>query len=201
MWFIYFLSWIALFIQIAIVTLSIAAGLYYLAELVEENTVFTSKIILYLIIFTTGVHIGVLVLEDFPFYVSVLGLLANAFYFMVLQNFPYFNLTSPSFIGSVVMMFGQHYVTFSHFSNVWYPFSEVMAYFTICLWLVPFAFFVSLSANEYVLPTVSSDRPSLSSDSDPVSIYFKNKGKKYGLLSFFKYAQDSVLPQRIKKQF
>ena len=31
-----------------------------------------------------------------------------------------------------------------------------MAYFTICLWLVPFAFFVSLSANENVLPTMNT---------------------------------------------
>ena len=30
---------------------------------------------------------------------------------------------------------------------------QVLAYFTVCLWLVPFAFFVSLSANENVLPT------------------------------------------------
>ena len=33
---------------------------------------------------------------------------------------------------------------------------QVMAYFTICLWLVPFSFFVSLSANENVLPTMST---------------------------------------------
>ena len=36
-----------------------------------------------------------------------------------------------------------------------------MAYFTLCLWLVPFAFFVSLSANENVLPTTSERRPLL----------------------------------------
>jgi hypothetical protein len=37
-----------------------------------------------------------------------------------------------------------------------------MAYFTLCLWTVPFAFFVSLSANENVLPTMSETRPLLS---------------------------------------
>ena len=36
-----------------------------------------------------------------------------------------------------------------------------MAYFTMCLWLVPFAFFVSLSANENVLPMTSERRPLL----------------------------------------
>ena len=38
---------------------------------------------------------------------------------------------------------------------------QVMAYFTLCLWLVPFAFFVSLSANENVLPTTSERMPIL----------------------------------------
>ena len=36
---------------------------------------------------------------------------------------------------------------------------QVLAYFTICLWVVPFAFFVSLSANENVLPTVGDVQP------------------------------------------
>ncbi len=39
-----------------------------------------------------------------------------------------------------------------------------MAYFTLCLWLVPFAFFVSLSANENVLPTTAERRPLLSGE-------------------------------------
>lgn len=30
---------------------------------------------------------------------------------------------------------------------------KVLAYFTICLWVIPFAFFVSLSAGENVLPS------------------------------------------------
>lgn len=31
--------------------------------------------------------------------------------------------------------------------------AQVLAYFTFCLWLIPFAFFVSLSAGENVLPS------------------------------------------------
>lgn len=33
---------------------------------------------------------------------------------------------------------------------------QILAYFTFCLWLVPFAFFLSLSANDNVLPTLGS---------------------------------------------
>ena len=44
MWFLYLLSWISTVLQICFVTLAIAAGLYYLAELVEEYTVMTAKV-------------------------------------------------------------------------------------------------------------------------------------------------------------
>ncbi|KAK3597778.1 hypothetical protein CHS0354_006136 [Potamilus streckersoni] len=202
MWYLYLLSWIALAIQICVITLAIAAGLYYLAELVEEYTVYTSKVIRCLLIFTTLVYIGLFLFEDIPLSMIIVGLLGNVTYFGVLRDFPYFYISSPAFVGSVVLLLLNHYFTFSYFSEVWHPFSEVMAYFTLCLWIVPFTFFVSLSANENVLPTVT-DRapPGMDEDQDIVSNYFKRKGKKYGLLSFFKYAQESVLPQRVKKHF
>ena len=38
---------------------------------------------------------------------------------------------------------------------------QVLAYFTVLLWLVPFAFFVSLSINEYTLPTMKTTQPSM----------------------------------------
>ena len=44
MWFLYLLSWVSTVLQICFVTLTIAAGLYYLAELVEEYTVMTAKV-------------------------------------------------------------------------------------------------------------------------------------------------------------
>lgn len=44
MWFLYLLSWVSTVLQICFVTLAIAAGLYYLAELVEEYTVMTGKV-------------------------------------------------------------------------------------------------------------------------------------------------------------
>ncbi|KAL8616559.1 hypothetical protein ACOMHN_036591 [Nucella lapillus] len=200
MWFLYLLSWIALIIQVCIVTLSIAAGLYYLAELVEEYTVMTGKIIRYLIIATTGVYVLIFLCEDFPLLMVGAGLVSCGAHLAVLHTFPFFDLASPAFIASVVLLVLDHYLAFSHFSDVWYPFAEVLAYFTICLWLVPFAFFVSLSANENTLPTTTAP-PRPLDDTDVVSSYFSRKAKKYGLLSFFRNVQDTVLPQRMKKSY
>ena len=69
-----------------------------------------------------------------------------------------------------------------------------MAYFTVCMWLVPFSFFVSLSANENVLPTLSESRPLLSGENDVVSNYFSKKQKGYGLLSAFNSVKDTLTP-------
>lgn len=35
-------------------------------------------------------------------------------------------------------------------------FSEIASYFGLCVWLIPFALFVSLSASDNVLPTIGS---------------------------------------------
>lgn len=63
--------------------------------------------------------------------------------------------------------------------------------------MVPFALFVSLSANDNVLPTTVND-PHMGQD--VVSNYF-SRGKKQGLLSLFNYVKDSIMPGRNKKSF
>ncbi|XP_046385617.1 protein TEX261 isoform X1 [Ischnura elegans] len=200
MWFLYLLSWIAALVQISFVTVAVASALYYLAELVEEYTVMTKKVIWWMVVGTLLIYLGFFLFEDFPRSFIICGLISQIAHLCILKTFPFFVLTSPAFIIGVVMLFVNHYLAFQYFSSVYYSFGEVMAYFTLCLWLVPFALFVSLSANENVLPTLSETRPLLD-DNDVVSNYFLRHGKKYGLLSFFNYAKDSILPHRSKKAF
>jgi len=50
-------------------------------------------------------------------------------------------------------------------------FTEIASYFGLCVWLVPFALFVSLSASDNVLPTMGSEDPS-----------GKDKQKRQGLV-------------------
>jgi hypothetical protein len=40
-------------------------------------------------------------------------------------------------------------------------FTEIASYFGLCVWLIPFALFVSLSANDNVLPTMGMSEPSV----------------------------------------
>jgi len=196
MWFLYMLSWVATVLQICFVTLAIAAGLYYLAELVEEYTVMTAKVIRWMIILVLLTYGGLFLFEDIPPIMLVCGMLAQVSHLALLSSFPFFVISSPSFVLAVIMVIVNHYLAFQHFGNHYYPFSEVMAYFSICMWLVPFTFFVSLSANENVLPTVTERRPLLSEDNDVVSNYFSKKEKKYGLLSVFNSIKDTVTPSK-----
>lgn len=53
-------------------------------------------------------------------------------------------------------------------------FTEIASYFGICVWLVPFALFVSLSAGDNVLPTMGSEEPT--TPSAPQVPKFKRQG-------------------------
>lgn len=119
------------------------------------------------------------------------GILAHLTHLLILNSFPVVVLSSPQFLLAIVMLVVNHYLAFSYFGSVYHPFSEVsyqyycthacflfkllvtyyslyyffkqvIGYFTLCLWLVPFALFVSLSANENVLPTHAETTPLLS---------------------------------------
>ena len=76
-----------------------------------------------------------------------------------------------------VLVLVNHYLWFRHFSHhqqrayqnmsSYYDapsgvptFTEIASYFGLCVWLVPFSLFVSLSASDNVLPTIGSEEPS-----------------------------------------
>ncbi|CAD5121947.1 DgyrCDS10408 [Dimorphilus gyrociliatus] len=201
MWLLYLLSWVSLFIQICFFTLSIACGLYYLAELVEEYCVISGKIIKYTLIIVTGIQLLFLLTEDLPMPLIICGIACNACYGLLLKTFPVFDLTSVPFVASVLLLLLHHYLAFTHFSKVWYEFSHVLAYFTVCLWIVPFALLVSLSANDNVLPITVSQPNETNQGDDIVSSIFRKRGKRMGLLNFLRNAQESILPQKVKKSF
>ncbi|XP_077289110.1 protein TEX261 isoform X1 [Arctopsyche grandis] len=200
MWFLYIMSLAATLLQIAFVTVSIAAGLYYMAELVEEYTVVAKKCITWMVIISSSLYCGLAFVEDLPWFMITFGLLAQSCHAFILRGFPYVIPLSPAFIVAVMLLIVNHYLAFQYFGNTYFPFSEVLSYFTLCLWMVPFALFVSLSANDNVLPMTNESKPLLG-DNDVLVNYFSRKDKKYGLLSLFSYIKDFVFPNHGKKAF
>ncbi|XP_026314405.1 protein TEX261 [Hyposmocoma kahamanoa] len=200
MLFLYLLSFLSMVVQAIFITLAIAAGLYYLAELVEEYTVIAKSIISWTVIATSLIHVGLIIFDDLPLHLNVLGLVQQCLHGVMLREFPVVRVASMTFVTACLNLILHHYCAFKYFGQVYYSFSEVLAYFTICLWVVPFALFVSLSANDYVLPTTGERQP-LIGDNNVLTDYLSRKSKRYSLLSFFSFAKESILPQRNKKAF
>lgn len=174
-----------------------ASGLYYLSELVEEHTVLARRVLYRLIYGIIGVQALLLVFDRFPFSLCLLSIVSHMVYASNLRRFPIVKLSDPLFILSCLLVFLNHWLWFNYFSQPprqlsshtsWRQpyqsqfdfdydipsFTEVASYFGLCIWLVPFALFVSLSAGENVLPSMGSeyatgDRLSISDGGKPKS--------------------------------
>ena len=203
MWFMYGLSWVSFILIAILLTISVAAGMYYVAELIEEYTTVAKRIIRLLLIIVTSLNILLILFEsDFTWTLCLIGLISNVIYFFILSDFPVIGFLSPTFLFSMVLLVIHHYFAFSFFNYHYYPFPEILAYFTIFVWIIPFCFVLSLSANDYVLPQYSEPQRAdtmSNNGSDLVSNYFKKRAKKIGLLAFMRSVQDTVLPTRNKK--
>ncbi|KAI9693749.1 MAG: erv26 super protein [Bathelium mastoideum] len=183
MWILPLLGYLGVILGFAFLTLAIASGLYYLSELVEEHTVIAKKVLTYLIYSVVSVQILLVVVDRFPFGLTAVGVASHGVYSLNLRRFPIVKLTDPTFILSCVLVLLNHYLWFRHFSSPPSPpssrysspsstsysnsiygpdelpptFTDVASYFGLCVWLVPFALFVSLSAGENVLPSMGSE--------------------------------------------
>lgn len=143
----YIISIIAIVIQICCLTVSVgkkksmkekinvyfsdfsitftAAGLYYVAELVEEYTVTAKKVITIIVLFVTTVYLLFMFLDNLPWSLVICGILAQALHAIILTDFPYVKFMSVQFIGAVLMLFVNHYLAFSFFTQYYYNFTEV----------------------------------------------------------------------------
>ncbi|EFQ85416.1 hypothetical protein PTNB73_03236 [Pyrenophora teres f. teres] len=172
MWILPLLGYVGIVLGFAFLTLAIASGLYYLSELVEEHTVFAKKLLYRLIYGVVAIQILLLFVDKFPIGLSALSVVSHGIYAQNLRRFPVVKLTDPLFLLSCALVIANHYLWFRHFSAPpphsynSYPYSrdfniptftEIAAFFGLCVWLVPFALFVSLSAGENVLPSMGSE--------------------------------------------
>ncbi|PHH70479.1 hypothetical protein CDD80_5994 [Ophiocordyceps camponoti-rufipedis] len=172
MWILPLVGYAGTIVGFCFLTLAIASGLYYLSELVEEHTVIAKRLLTRLIYSIVGLQIVLWLVDGFPFWATVLGIFAHVVYLANLRRFPFVQVTSPVFALAVVLVFLDHWVWFRHFSHgqtrahqrsSYYDdvdaptFTMIASYFGLCVWLVPFALFVSLSAADNVLPTMGSE--------------------------------------------
>lgn len=53
------------------------------------------------------------------------------------------------------MFIVDHIVWFQYFTSDFFPFGQVLGFFVICVWLVPFAIFIGLTNDDTDLPYTS----------------------------------------------
>lgn len=167
--FLQLLSYIGSVVGFLFLVLSIALGLYYVSELVEEHTEPTKRFLKKLIYAIMATLVLLYLFDSFPFKLTAFLVASYFVYLQNLEKFPYVQLTSPIFLASCVLVIANHFLWFDHFHNPTIPsleqrllptyeppriplFTEVCSFFGLCVWFVPFALFVSLSAHDNLLP-------------------------------------------------
>ncbi|KAJ7752731.1 transmembrane adaptor Erv26-domain-containing protein [Mycena maculata] len=170
----FYLSYGAVVVAFAFVTLSLASGLLYVSELIEEHSRLAKSIGQRGIYAIIVLH-GVLYLSD-SLPLSHIAFSA-ACHIVYLQNFshtwPLISLASPSFIGSCILVIADHFLWFFHFARISQDarhsrsfrgappqkgvpgFAEIATFFGICVWAAPLFLFLSLSANDNALPVTT----------------------------------------------
>lgn len=90
----------AFFINSRLIGMIVAAGLYYLSELVEEHSRFTKRLLEKLILGIVVIHILLLLFDHFPFWLTVFSIATQFVYYQNLKQFPFIQLSSSTFIAS-----------------------------------------------------------------------------------------------------
>ena len=126
-----------------------------------------------------------MILHGLFYFTDHLPLLQTLFsiicHLVYLQNFsntwPLISLTSITFLASCVLVIADHFTWFFYFTKVTnnvqhlrtyrgvvaetHSFTEIASFFGICVWFIPLYLFLSLSANDNALPTITGKRLSL----------------------------------------
>ncbi|GAA99870.1 uncharacterized protein L969DRAFT_69354 [Mixia osmundae IAM 14324] len=191
-------SYVGTAFALVFVTLSLASGLLYVSEYIEENSKLAKIWGQRLVFGVIGAHLLFCVFDKLPLHLTVLGILCQVVYLQNIgRNWPVIPVTSAKFLLSVILVFVDHFAWFFYFQdrareiqrqvvphgrrNHWkaphltprlepMTFKDVATFFGICVWLVPFFIFLSLSANENVLPqdfALKSPAPGSTAENGP----------------------------------
>ncbi|KAK7061876.1 DUF396-domain-containing protein [Favolaschia claudopus] len=172
----FYLSYGAVIIAFAFVVLSLASGLLYISELIEEHARLAKTV------GQRGIY-AIIALHAILYFSDSLPLTHVAFsifcHIVYLHNFastwPIISLTSISFIASCLLVISDHFLWFFHFARISQDarhnrahafrgapppkgtpgFTEIATFFGICVWAAPLFLFLSLSANDNALPVTA----------------------------------------------
>ncbi|KAL5487726.1 SVP26 [Sanghuangporus weigelae] len=174
------LSYVGIVAAAAFVILSLASGLLWISELIEEHSRAAKAVGTRAVYAIILLHILLYFTDSLPVLHTLFSITAHLIY---LQNFshtwPFISLASPAFLASCILAILNHFAWFFYFSRVSREvqamrsqrvfrgnvhahgngggvtapgFQDIATFFALCVWFVPLFLFLSLSANDNALP-------------------------------------------------
>ena len=186
------MSWTATVVAVIFVVHCMASGLFCLAEFVEEYTTVAKKVmkLTALVMIVFNVVLGLT--GATPLFLSILGAGAHCSYRSLLHTFPSCDFRSSQFFVSLILFVAHMYYTMEYFGGLRRStFDQLFSYLVVLVWLLPFALFISLSANDNVLPSM---------DQSAVNIQRKRQGGLLSFLSSMKTKAGHLLPVGMSKR-
>jgi hypothetical protein len=100
MWILPLVGYVGAVIGFCFLTLAIASGLYYMSELVEEHSVLAKRLLTRLIYAIIFIQTLLWLVDGFPFWASMLGIVSHVIYLGNMRRFPFVRLSDPLFLTS-----------------------------------------------------------------------------------------------------
>lgn len=147
---IFLLSYVSIVVHICFITISFAAGLYYISEIVEEYTERAKKVIRVSAFATIAVYILIMITETFSWTLIICGLFAQVVHLAILRNFPNIKILSLEFWSAVILLLVNHYLAYKHFQEVYYSLSEVSSFKILYVSSIIFYYFRSQDISLFV---------------------------------------------------
>lgn len=121
-------------------------------------------------------HLVLYFFDSLPLTHIAFGIVCHIVYLRNIgQTWPLISLSSPTFIASCLLVLADHFLWFFYFANKSKAarrtrgtyrrgdpgpsFGDISTFFAICVWCVPLFLFLSLSANDNVLPSNGACNP------------------------------------------
>ena len=166
----------AALVALILLALALSSGLYMISELCEEYPTFAGKIVKLSVYVVMALHL-VVYLDGIPFYCCLVGAISHLFYLLALQRYPLIQLFSVQTALVLIAFVASHMVWFDYFitsnnggyksrngdyydhdydnnhtTSQNFEFSQILGFFLVMIWFIPFSLFVSLTINDYSLP-------------------------------------------------
>ncbi|TBT96532.1 putative Erv26-like transmembrane adaptor protein [Hamiltosporidium tvaerminnensis] len=149
--FLIFLNSILILLGLIATIIGLAVGLYKAVQFIEDKTYAAKKRIENIITAVSIFHIF-LILRKFSLFLVGFSLCIQFLFYSLLDIYPAILPTNIYFVVGSLMAVINHFLFLRALVKGDHYILEMIFYFIVVVWLTPFCFFLSLSANDETLP-------------------------------------------------